>query len=96
VAAPEEGQEEEDVEIATILENSILNSGDDSTTGEFDVSEGVVFFVWDNTYGWNPSKHLSYSIKVHQVSQKIAVFAPFFCLKYLYVLPVNHTNMLAV
>ncbi len=72
VAAPEEDQDVDDLEIETIEEMALVNSENGSVTGSFDVPcEGVVFFLWDNKYDWTANKKISYLIEVMQVSMEL-------------------------
>ena len=72
VAAPEEGQDLQDLDIETVEEMGIVRSNLDSISGSFEVPyEGVVFFMWDNNFDWSANKQISYVIEVHQVRQTI-------------------------
>jgi hypothetical protein len=69
VAAPDEPQSVDELEIETVEEMSRVPSHIERISGSFDVPcEGVVFFLWDNNFDWSAVKKISYSIKVHQVS----------------------------
>lgn len=68
VAAPEEGQSVSDLEIEPVEEMCRVPSHTEVIAGSFELPcEGIVFFVWDNTFDWSSVKKISYSIKVHQV-----------------------------
>lgn len=68
VAALEEGQDENDLEVETIEEMVRTTSGTEMQEGSFELPvEGVLFFVWDNSFDWSANKKLSYSIEVIQV-----------------------------
>lgn len=68
VAAMEEGQHEQDLEVETIEELVRTTSGTELIDGSFVAPlEGVLFFLWDNTFDWTANKYLSYSISVEQV-----------------------------
>lgn len=67
VAAPEEDQDAEDLEIETIEELGRVSCETEPVSGSFEVpSEGVVFFMWDNNYDWTANKKLSYLVEVMQ------------------------------
>ncbi|KAJ1442888.1 hypothetical protein B484DRAFT_426708 [Ochromonadaceae sp. CCMP2298] len=67
VAAPEEEQDLSDLEIETVEDMQMVNSDLDAVTGSFEVPcEGVVFFMWDNTFDWSANKQISYTIEVKQ------------------------------
>ncbi len=68
VAAPEEDQDLNDLEIETIEEMGRVDSSHEPVTGSFEVPcEGVVFFLFDNNYDWTANKKISYLIEVMQV-----------------------------
>lgn len=68
VAAPEEGQDIENLEIETVEEMGRVTSNIEPVSGSFEVPcEGVVFFMWDNNYDWSANKQISYQIEVKQV-----------------------------
>jgi hypothetical protein len=69
VAALEDNQNQDDVEVETIEEMSRHRSDIEPIVGSFEPPcEGVVFFLWDNTYDWSAVKNLSYSVEVFQPS----------------------------
>eukprot|EP00981_Chlorochromonas_danica_P000957 scaffold229_cov155-Ochromonas_danica.AAC.5 len=70
VAAPNESQRPEDLDIETVEEMVKVPSSSDRISGSFDLPcEGVIFFLWDNTFAfWEYTKKITYSIKVHQPS----------------------------
>jgi hypothetical protein len=68
VAAPEEDQRIEDLEIETVEEMGIVHSNTEAVSGSFEVPcEGVIFFMWDNNFDWSATKQISYMIEVQQV-----------------------------
>lgn len=68
-SAPLEGQDPESLEFEAIEEVERVQSESGTITGSFEVpSEGVVFFLWDNTYDWMSNKQISYVINVKQPS----------------------------
>ena len=68
VAAPDEDQDINDLEIETIEEMNRVSSAIEPIAGSFEVPcEGVVFFIWDNNFDWSANKKISYSIEVEQV-----------------------------
>lgn len=69
VAAPDESEAVDDLEIETVEEMDLVPSSADLISGSFDVpNEGVVFFIWDNNFDWSSVKKISYSIRVNQPS----------------------------
>ena len=72
VAAPEEGQDLNDLELETVEEMGLVRSNLEAVSGSFLVPcEGVVFFMWDNNYDWSATKKISYLIEVKQVNKPI-------------------------
>jgi hypothetical protein len=68
VAAPLEGQSPDSLEVETVEELSLVPSGSEAIHGSFELQcEGVVFFLWDNSFDWSSTKKLSYNIVVHEV-----------------------------
>jgi hypothetical protein len=77
VAALEENQQQNDVEVETIEEMTRHRSDVEPIAGSFEPPcEGVVFFLWDNTYDWSSVKKLSYSVDVFQVRFPALAFDP--------------------
>lgn len=71
VAAPEEGQDPDDLEIETVEEMGLVRSNLEAISGSFEVPcEGVIFFMWDNNFDWSATKQISYLIEVTQVSKR--------------------------
>lgn len=70
VAAPEEHERNLEPDIKIIEEISRIHSSDgEGIEGEFDLPcEGVVIFLWDNTFDWSSNKQLSYFIQVQEPS----------------------------
>lgn len=71
VAAPEEGQDPDDLEIETVEEMGLVRSNLEAISGSFEVPcEGVIFFMWDNNFDWSATKQISYLIEVTQVNEQ--------------------------
>lgn len=69
VTAPEEDREVEDSDIHTVLESALVDCNSEAVRGSFEVTvEGMVFFLWDNTFDWTALKQVSYRITVHEPS----------------------------
>jgi hypothetical protein len=69
VPALEDDQDQDELNVETVEEMSRVRSDAEKIEGTFSPpSEGVVFFLWDNTYDWTAVKKLSYSVDVFQVS----------------------------
>ncbi len=76
VAAPEEGEEVDDLDMETVEEMDRVPSNSETISGSFELPcEGVVFFLWDNHYDWSAVKKISYRIDVKEVI--------FFCFRHL-------------
>jgi hypothetical protein len=68
VAAPMEGQSHDNLEVETVEELALVPSGSESIHGSFELQcEGVLFFLWDNTFDWSSTKKVSYNIVVKEV-----------------------------
>jgi hypothetical protein len=68
VAAPMEGQSHDNLEVETVEELALVPSGSESIHGSFELQcEGVLFFLWDNTFDWSSTKKISYNIVVKEV-----------------------------
>lgn len=73
VAALEEGQTEDDIEVETFEPVMRTNSGEEMVEGDLEIDSGVIFFIWDNDFDWFSNKYLSYTIQVKQV-RRISLF----------------------
>lgn len=70
VAAPRENQSENDLQIETVEDMRVVNCVVEPISGSFEVPcEGVIFFMWDNSYDWSSNKEISYTIQVKQVKK---------------------------
>ena len=68
MAAPDEDQRIEDLDVETVEQMGVVKSNLDPICGTFEVPcEGVIFFIWDNNYDWSAIKKISYVIEVKQV-----------------------------
>ena len=62
-------QDQDELNLETVKEMSRVRSDIDKIEGSFTPpSEGVIFFLWDNTYDWTAVKKLSYYVEVYQVT----------------------------
>jgi hypothetical protein len=69
VAAPEEGEQVDDLDMETVEEMDRVPSHSETISGSFELPcEGVVFFLWDNNFDWSAVKKISYKIEVKEVS----------------------------
>jgi hypothetical protein len=72
VAAPRENQSENDLQIETVEDMRVVNCIVEPISGSFEVPcEGVIFFMWDNSYDWSSNKEISYTIQVKQVKKNV-------------------------
>ena len=91
VAAADEGESDEDMQTEVIDEMGRVLSHEQAYFGSFEPrSEGVVFFVWDNTHDWYSNKNISYTIEMQQVSHHT-----FTCCCIVYVLLSDMIEMLS-
>jgi hypothetical protein len=75
VAAPMEGQSHDNLEVETVEELALVPSGSESIHGSFELQcEGVLFFLWDNTFDWSSTKKISYNIVVKEVKVHYSFF----------------------
>lgn len=69
VPAMEEDDDQNDVKVEIIEDVKLIKSGEESITGQFIIpAEGVVIFVWDNSFDWSSLKKLSYTINLFEAS----------------------------
>ena len=58
---------EDDGEVETVVDLERLRSDLETISGSFEVPrEGIVYFLWDNSYSWLSSKDLAYSVELQQ------------------------------
>jgi hypothetical protein len=69
VPALEDNQQQDELEVETIEEMGRIRSDLETIAGSFQPpSEGVIFFLWDNTYDWSAVKKLTYTVECLQPS----------------------------
>ena len=68
IQALDEEQTTDDLQVEVIIDVNRVSSSNEPIEGSFSLPcEGVVVFLWDNSFDWASNKKLTYHIEVKEV-----------------------------